>query len=278
MGGGSLTLPLNITILKNKSGNLGGGIYNLGTLKFLGEAAVYNNHATTGADDLYNEEGKHLIFSKVAQNAYLDDCNDLIDDTNNRWNAHDKEKNYIQKYTGSYDTTSKLLLKAAHPLKGEVIVRYVDEEGNNLSESDEMTGYVDSTYQAKSKDIPKYSLKSVENNESGVYSKENILVTYIYTKKKGKLIVRYVDENGNNLKDEESYIGVIDTPYETKALVFSCYIISKEPDNKKGVYTEEDSVFLYVYTKIKTTMQELEFPQTGSKIKNYLYPSIIIYS
>mgnify|MGYP004507734313 FL=1 len=52
------------------------------------------------------------------------------------------------------------------------------------------------------------------------------------------LIVRYVDEDGNYLKDEESYVKVIDTPYETSTLEFSSYIISKEPDNKKDVYTE----------------------------------------
>ncbi len=89
------------------------------------------------------------------------------------------------------------------------------------------------------------------------------------------LIVRYVDEDGNYLKDEESYVEAIDTPYETSTLEFSSYIISKEPDNKKGVYTEEDIVVTYVYAKIKTTMQELEIPKTGSKIKNYFYPSII---
>ena len=89
------------------------------------------------------------------------------------------------------------------------------------------------------------------------------------------LIVRYVNEDGNYLKDEESYVEVIDTPNETSTLEFSSYIISKEPDNKKDVYTEEDIVVTYVYTKIKTTMQELEIPKTGSKIKNYFYPSII---
>lgn len=273
--GGNLTLPLNTSILKNKSGNLGGGIYNFGTIKFLGEAAVYNNHATSGADDLYNEEGKHLIFPKVAQNAYLDDCNDLIDDwyiddTTNRWNAHDEEKKYIQKYTETYDTTNKLLLKAAHSLKGKVIVRYIDEEGNSLSKSDEMTGYVDSTYQTKRKDIPKYSLKSVDGNESGVYSKENILVTYIYTKKKSKLIVRYVDEENNNLKDEESYIEMVDTPYETKSLEFSGYALSKEPENKVGTYQEKDTIVTYVYKKLKGVLEILFLDESGNPLHDKL--------
>ena len=65
-------------------------------------------------------------------------------------------------------------------VNGKVLVEYVDEEGNVLSESIILSGKVGSTYETIAKDIEGYVLITVEGNINGNYLEETQIVTYIY--------------------------------------------------------------------------------------------------
>mgnify|MGYP002616727553 CR=1 FL=1 len=130
LGGGVLDMQDGI-VTNNHSSSYGGGLYNRGgDAKISGKAAIYNNHADTAGDDIYNctyttkknvTYEPSLTLSPVGENWVLDDCNDPIvgwyhDGKEKRWNGDGKDTEY---YADEYEVKAEavsdaLALKAAH--------------------------------------------------------------------------------------------------------------------------------------------------------------------
>ncbi len=64
--------------------------------------------------------------------------------------------------------------------KGNVIAKYVDTKGNVLAEDVKTTDMVNKEYKTTAKEFDLYELIKVEGNETGVYTTDDITVTYIY--------------------------------------------------------------------------------------------------
>ena len=64
--------------------------------------------------------------------------------------------------------------------KGKVIARYIDNKGNVISEEVITSGMVNDEYKTNAKDIEGYALIDIDGDETGLYQKEDIIVTYIY--------------------------------------------------------------------------------------------------
>lgn len=64
--------------------------------------------------------------------------------------------------------------------KGKVIAKYIDVKGNVLSEDVITTGMVNDDYRTNTKSFKDYELIKVEGSETGLYTSEDIVVTYIY--------------------------------------------------------------------------------------------------
>lgn len=189
---GNLTI-LSGNITNNGTGNInknnvgadfGGGIYNVGTLVIGDKVNIYNNHASKAADDIYNKAGSKIEFKDTKKDWILDDCNDKIDgwyDDNkeSRWNAHDKENKYVEEVeSNAYEI--ELTIKAAHGIYGKLIVRYVDNKGNVLSEELTYSEKVGTEYATTEKEFEDYSLIDVNGETKGKYIDDTIVVTYIY--------------------------------------------------------------------------------------------------
>ena len=114
--GGKLNMQ-DGNVTHNGGASYGGGLRNLGgTVVLGGEAAVYNNHAATAGDDIYNT-GK-ITFGDVGEGWVLDDCNHAItgwydDGENARWCA-DTLPRHLKEYAPESGETHQLALKAAH--------------------------------------------------------------------------------------------------------------------------------------------------------------------
>lgn len=123
--GSSLTITDNLN--DKGSSSYGGGIYNTKNTAHLtlpSDAVIYNNHAITGGDDIYNTG--ELTFSPVGDNWILSDCDHTIngwydDSKGNRWNVDDTQKEIhavkFDKFNNNVATiTGEYSLKAAHDL------------------------------------------------------------------------------------------------------------------------------------------------------------------
>lgn len=65
--------------------------------------------------------------------------------------------------------------------QGKVIAKYIDTAGNVLADEVITTGMVNKEYQTMDKIIDNYNLVKVEGEEIGTYTKEDIIVVYIYS-------------------------------------------------------------------------------------------------
>ena len=122
---------VNLTITGNNndkgSSSHGGGIYNSGAsanLALPSNAVIYNNHADTAGDDIFNNTTSTITFGKVGSDWTLEDCGDEItgwfdDSKGSRWEAHDapyhaEEFDEFEKLTSMATITGLHALKAAH--------------------------------------------------------------------------------------------------------------------------------------------------------------------
>lgn len=188
------------TIINNFAEKLqiGGGIHNTGNLTIDDSVIINNNHAEVSSDDIYNDENANITFGNTHDDwelngGYKDkdktekDCTDKIDgwyDDNEekRYNSHDENRDnlyVLEKTSGNY--TNKLTLKAAHGLYGNVTVKYIDDEGKELSENIILRGKVDNEYTSSAKEFEYYELIEVKGNKTGKYTLDNQEVIYIYS-------------------------------------------------------------------------------------------------
>ena len=115
----------------NHAGNQGGGLCNKGTAILSDDVELYNNHATSAGDDIYNADGATITFGPTGRGWELDgepDCYDFItgwydDYETTRWNAHGDEADlHIVLVAPVNSYTGPLSLKAAHGSIGSLTV------------------------------------------------------------------------------------------------------------------------------------------------------------
>ena len=118
---GSATITNNGTGACNKEGigaDMGGGIYNVGTMKLDPSVVIYNNHAKKAGDDIYGTGVTD--FGNVGNDWVLDDCNHAIngwfdDSQGARWCAHWTDNTPWHVKAVKADTYgTPVALKAAH--------------------------------------------------------------------------------------------------------------------------------------------------------------------
>ena len=141
---------------------------------------------------------------------------------------------------------------------GGVIVHYVDEEGNKLTEDEVISGKVADTYKTEQKEIPNYDFVRVEGQTEGELVVDTIEVTYIYKKIPAKVIVQYLekddtpDDNTDNvvLAEQEIIEGFSGDSYSTERKEIENFKLSGEiPSNAEGVMTREDIYVIYYYER-----------------------------
>ena len=141
---------------------------------------------------------------------------------------------------------------------GGVIVHYVDEEGNKLTDDEVISGKVADTYKTEQKDIPNYDFVRVEGQTEGELVEGTIEVTYIYKKIPAKVIVQYLekdetpDDDTDNvvLAEQEIIEGFSGDSYSTEIKEIENYKLSGEiPSNAEGTMTREDIYVIYYYER-----------------------------
>ncbi len=75
---------------------------------------------------------------------------------------------------------SDVTLQALFEKEGRVFVNHIDSVGNRLADSKELRGVIGESYETSALEIEKYKLIEKPTNAQGIFTEENINVTYIY--------------------------------------------------------------------------------------------------
>ena len=151
--------------------------------------------------------------------------------------------------------------KIKEPVKtGKVITHYIDETGTKLLEDKISEGKASNPYKTIKEDIDKYELIEVKGKETGEYSEKDTEVTYVYGKKKGKVIAHYVDIYGNMIGYDIIQEGYLDDKYETKLRKFRGYDFVQIVGDLAGQYRTSDIHVTYIYQKREEQVQPIGSP------------------
>ena len=146
----------------------------------------------------------------------------------------------------------------------DIVVEYVDLEGNEIHAANKISGNVGDPYDASTEQyqlkIEGYTLdeSQLPENIKGVFSETAQTVTYIYTKNPvpaADITVKYVDTEGNEIHDSQTISGNIGDLYDAATdqykLSIDGYTLdeSQLPENSKGIFSETAQTVTYVYTK-----------------------------
>ncbi|MFS1012181.1 MucBP domain-containing protein [Enterococcus casseliflavus] len=147
---------------------------------------------------------------------------------------------------------------------GEVIVRYLDNQGQEIHETKTLSGTIGASYDASTDEyklsIDGYTLdeSQLPENSKGVFSEKAQTITYIYTKNPipaADVTVEYVDTEGNEIHASQTIscnVGdSFDASTEQYQLKIEGYTLdeSQLPENLKGVFSESAQTVTYIYTK-----------------------------
>ena len=131
-------------------------------------------------------------------------------------------------------------------VRTSVTVRYVTASGQELSEPVVMTGKYGQKYEIHAKEINGYVLIS-DNSISGTYGTDNEEIVYIYEKAEHKLMVKYVDTDGNELAAVEEESVNYNDHYETVPKTIKGYRLKEVHGNESGIVTEDSITVVYIY-------------------------------
>lgn len=166
--------------------------------------------------------------------------------------------------TYSVNTTHVVYVIVDPASVGEVTVKYVDTDGNEIHQEQSLTGAVGETYDTTTTDyqlaIDGYTLDSTQlpDNMTGTFSENAQTVTYIYTKDPipaADITVEYVDNEGKEIHESQTLKGNIGEKYDastpTYQLTIDGYTLDSTqlPDNMTGKFSDKAQTVTYVYIK-----------------------------
>lgn len=152
---------------------------------------------------------------------------------------------------------------------GTVIVKYMNESGDSLSDPVTLSGAIGTAYISEAKSIDGYTLTATPENASGNYSNAEQTVTYVYKPTETPVgiravTVKYVDESGQDLADSITLSGTIGSDYVSEAKDIDGYTLTTTPENATGTFTDADQTVTYIYKKVETPVE------TGTVIVKYV--------
>ena len=151
-------------------------------------------------------------------------------------------------------------------LTSKVIVKYiVPGDNGKVSEDKVIEGKVGEEYHTTPPDNVDndYELIKVDGDTDGIITQEPKTISYIYKKKNGKVIVRYVDKDSNKkLYDDEVIEGKIGDKANIKPKEVPYYNLVEEP--KDVEITSKEQIVTYSYKKKIFNMEVYKTVKDGS--------------
>ena len=131
-----------------------------------------------------------------------------------------------------------------------IVHHYAENSITKLSEDVEINNKMFDKYETQAAtDIDnKYELVEVPSNAKGEMNVEKIEVIYYYKVKTSTVKIKYIDlDNNNEIANQETISGKVDTNYETTSKEIDNYQLVKDSKNTTGKYTVEPIEVIYYY-------------------------------
>lgn len=152
---------------------------------------------------------------------------------------------------GSQDTVVRAIYEKNQPR--EVHVHHVDTAGQELADTEILTGMLGEAYETNPKEIEGYVLAETPSNASGVFTEDLISVTYVYEVEEAILTIEFVNEIDQILSDytvtlERMTGDTIDLTAEPEviaqlnAVLNDGYEIVERPENETEVVLDRADV------------------------------------
>ena len=132
------------------------------------------------------------------------------------WNSEAKEiDNYEiwgvpEEQSGLFGIEDQELTYTYMKKRAQVGIRYINEDGVDIYPDETLEGNFDETWESHAKEIKNWELVQSPEKESGLFGTESQHIEYVYKKKRGKVTVQFVDENGKPLADAQVFEGVFE--------------------------------------------------------------------
>ncbi|MGL9746437.1 MucBP domain-containing protein [Enterococcus sp. DIV0170] len=142
----------------------------------------------------------------------------------------------------------------------DVTVKYQDEEGRKLAEDEVKSGNIGDPYTTEQKEIEGYTFKEVQGSATGTLSDQAQTVTYIYSKipvPAEDVTVKYQDEEGRKLAEDEVKSGNIGDPYTTEQKEIEGYTFKEVQGSATGTLSDQAQTVTYIYSKIPVPAEDV---------------------
>ncbi|MBE9894913.1 BspA family leucine-rich repeat surface protein [Enterococcus casseliflavus] len=131
-----------------------------------------------------------------------------------------------------------------------VTVRYIDLEGNELTDSLLIEGELGVPYETRAKEIPGWSVVETPDNASGAFTEDPQEVVYVYDRSDaGPVTVKHKNSEGNQLADPVILSGKVGLPYASAAKEIPGWYVAETPDNASGIFSEDPQEVVYIYNR-----------------------------
>ncbi|BDH85002.1 MucBP domain-containing protein [Lactococcus lactis] len=135
---------------------------------------------------------------------------------------------------------------------GDVTAKYVNNEGNTISEDVVKSGDIGDDYATEQKTVDGYTFKEVQGSAIGKFTDQAQTVTYIYTKNPvlgGDITVKYVDTKGKTISSDVIKSGNVGENYTTEQKTIDGYTFKEIQGVAIGQFSDQAQTITYVYTK-----------------------------
>ena len=114
---------------------------------------------------------------------------------------------------------------------GDITVKYVDTDGNEIAPTQILSGNVGDTYETTIKHLDGYTLSTIDGNANGTFTNTDQTITYIYVKEDGQN-----PSDNNNDGDEQPDVEVPDSSHDDNG---DNPTVSEVPDYSSDVLGSE---------------------------------------
>lgn len=154
-----------------------------------------------------------------------------------------------------------------------ITINYLDDKGNKIAKSDVLSIEENSPYYTLPKEIQDYEISILPDNMNGTINNEDVVINYIYTRVSSYVTVNYLTEDGTAIADTETINGFVGDNYSTQAKTIEGYELKNNPENYKGVLTEEPITVNYIYSKVSEQVTDEETTIPNSEPSDPTNPS-----